>query len=218
MVDDFTTRKADLERAWEPLTDEHERQLERAEGTFERFANGESVDPLAIVGAYRSGKTQLLYHLFSQSWEQDIPAFYIGDPGQLLTEYAAADASDLNTWLQARIDDQLSAYVNDDPSEIPWFPNVPTETKRAFVQAHGDDLDPDEPVQTSLLFDEVEQSYRDFIRVMDKDDDNPLRKINDGLQDSIKVWSFGMISAFEFIGEADWGADARDPGSTARSR
>ncbi|WP_246986874.1 hypothetical protein [Halorientalis marina] len=205
MVDDFTTRKADLERAWEPLTDEHERQLERAEGTFERFANGESVDPLAIVGAYRSGKTQLLYHLFSQSWEQDIPAFYIGDPGQLLTEYAAADASDLNTWLQARIDDQLSAYVNDDPSEIPWFPNVPTETKRAFVQAHGDDLDPDEPVQTALLFDEVEQSYRDFIRVMDKDDDNPLRKINDGLQDSIKVWSFGMISAFEFIGEADWG-------------
>jgi hypothetical protein len=202
---DITTRKANLGRAWEPLTEEHERQLDRAEGTFDRFGDGESVDPLAIVGAYRSGKTQLLYHLFGQSWERDIPAFYIGDPGQLLSAYAAADESDLNTWLQGRIDEQLTAYANDEPSAVSWFPNVPTETKQAFVQSHGNDVSVDQPVRTALLFDEVEQSYREFIRVMDKDDDNPLRKINDGLQDSIKVWSFGMLSAFEFIGEADWG-------------
>jgi hypothetical protein len=205
VTDSITTRKAKLDRAWEPLTDEHERQLERAERSFDRFESGESVDPLAIVGAYRSGKTQLLYHLFSESWERNIPAFYIGDPGEMLTAFAAADESDLNTWLQGRIDDQLAAYVDDEPADIPWFPNVPTETKRAFVQAHGNDVAVDQPVQTALLFDEVEQSYREFIRVMDKDDDNPLRKINDGLQDSIKIWSFGMISAFEFIGEADWG-------------
>lgn len=205
MTGNITTRKAKLDRAWEPLTDEHERQLERAERSFDHFESGESVDPLAIVGAYRSGKTQLLYHLFAQSWERGVPAFYIGDPGEMLTAFAAADESDLNTWLQGRIDDHLAAYVDDDPSEVSWFPNVPTETKQAFVQTHGNDIAVDGPVRTALLFDEVEQSYREFIRVMDKDDDNPLRKINDGLQDSIKIWSFGMLSAFEFIGEADWG-------------
>ncbi|WP_324665877.1 hypothetical protein [Haloarcula sediminis] len=199
------TRKASLERAWEPLTDEHERQLRRAEETFEHFENGQSVDPLALVGAYRSGKTQLLYHLFRRSWERGIPAFYIGDPGAMLTEFASTDETDLNTWLQSRIDEQLAAYADDEVTGVAWFPNVDSDSKREFVESHGTDIDSSTSVRTALFFDEVEQSYREFIRVMDKDDDNPLRKINDGLQDSVKVWSFGMISAFEFIGEADWG-------------
>jgi len=205
METDQRTRKATLGQEWRPLTDEHERQLDRAEETFDRFVDGRPVDPLALVGAYRSGKTQLLYHLFDESWEHGIPAFYVGDPGELLTEFAAADETDLNEWLQSRIDEQLAAYAEGRASDVQWFPNVDTESKREFVKARSSEITTDGPVRTALLFDEVEQSYRAFIRAMDKDDDNPLRKINDGLQDSIKVWSFGMISAFEFIGEADWG-------------
>lgn len=199
------TRKASLDRVWQPLTDEHKDQLERAEDTIADFGRGEVVDPLAIVGAYRSGKTQLLYHLFNTAWEQGIPAFYISDPGKMMTSFAAADETDLNDWIRSEIDIQLAAYASGRSEDVLWFPNVSTQTKERFVGDRGGAIDTDETVRTALLFDEVEQSYKEFIRVLDKDDKNPLRKINDGLQDSVKVWSFGMISAFEFIGEADWG-------------
>lgn len=202
------TRKAQLDREWEPLTEEHEYQLNRIlgdEGTFTAFEEGETVDPLAIVGAYRSGKTQLLYHLFNEAWNRGTPAFYVGDPGSMLSDFQESGAAELDKWIERRIEEQLAAYEDGDVDAIEWFPNVDSETKQSFVAEHGDFDTTDQTVQTALLFDEVEQSYRDFIQAVDKDDDNPLRKINDSLQDTVKVWSFGMISAFEFIGEADWG-------------
>lgn len=199
------TRKASLDREWRPLTDEHERHLSRAEESFTSFENGNAVDPLALVGAYRSGKTQLIYHLFNDAWDRGIPAFYIGDPGEMLAEFSDSDEKNLNEWIQSQIDEQLTAYNENNPDGINWFPNVDTESKQKFVEKHANDLNVEGTVKTALFFDEVEQSYQDFIKAMDQDDSNPLRKINDGLQDSIKIWSFGMISAFEFIGEADWG-------------
>ncbi|WP_226483088.1 hypothetical protein [Natrinema amylolyticum] len=205
MGNTMDTRKASLDREWRPLTDEHDRHLSRAEESFTAFEDGNAVDPLALVGAYRSGKTQLIYHLFNDSWDRGIPAFYIGDPGEMLTQFSNSEESNLNKWIQDRIDEQLTAYTENNPDGINWFPNVDTESKQVFVEKHADDVNVDGTVKTALFFDEVEQSYQDFIKAMDQDDDNPLRKINDGLQDSIKIWSFGMISAFEFIGEADWG-------------
>lgn len=199
------TRKAQLGREWQALTPEHERQLESTMASFDAFEAGETVDPLSIVGAYRSGKTQLIYHLFTNTWERGIPAFYIGDPGAMLSNYQESGYSQLHEWIADRIDEQLEAYAAGDADAIDWFPNVDSESKQAFIDRHGE-VDPAaDNTKTALFFDEVEQSYRDFIQAMDKDDDNPLRKINDNLQDTIKVWSFGMISAFEFIGEADWG-------------
>jgi hypothetical protein len=199
------TRKASLDRDWQPLTNKHEEELERAENTIAEFGRGGVVDPIAIVGAYRSGKTQLLYHLFETAWEREIPAFYISDPGEMIASFASEDETDLNEWIRSEINDQLEAYDAGRPKDVRWFPNVSAQRKEDFVSEHGGDIDIDETVRTALLFDEVEQSYQDFIQVLDKDDKNPLRKINDGLQDTVKIWSFGMISAFEFIGEADWG-------------
>ena len=199
------TRKASLTREWAALTDDHERELERAFSSFDQFQSGEPVDPLALVGAYRSGKTQLIYHLFNEAWDRGIPAFYVGDPGSMLEKFEASGETDLNEWIDAQIQAQLEAYENGSESEINWFPNIDSDSKRAFVEEHSDLVASSESPHTALFFDEVEQSYRAFIHATDKDDDNPLRKINDGLQDCIKVWSFGMISAFEFIGEADWG-------------
>lgn len=199
------TRKAQLGREWEAHTDDHKRELGRAEDSFDAFDEGETVDPLAIVGAFRSGKTQLMYHLFDWSWDRGIPAFYIGDPGAMLTNFEESDVAQLDDWIEQRIEEQLEAFVDGDPDEINWFPNVNSASKEDFVTERPAFESADDVEKTALFFDEVEQSYRDFMRVMDKDDHNPLRKINDSLQDSIKVWSFGMISAFEFIGEADWG-------------
>lgn len=205
MGNTMDTRKASLDREWRPLTDEHERHLSRAEESFTAFEDGDAVDPLALVGAYRSGKTQLIYHFFNNSWDRGIPAFYIGDPGEMLTQFGNSKESNLNEWIQDQIDEQLTAYTENNPERIHWFPNIDSESKQEFVEKHANDINLDGTAKTALFFDEVEQSYQDFIKAMDKDDGNPLRKINDGLQDSIKIWSFGMISAFEFIGEADWG-------------
>lgn len=199
------TRKAQLGRKWQAHTDDHERELGRAEGSFDTFEQGETVDPLAIVGAFRSGKTQLMYHLFDRSWDRGIPAFYIGDPGSMLSDFEESDISQLDDWIEMRIDEQLDAYANGNADGVDWFPNVSSRNKKEFVDSRPEFDSSEDIEKTALFFDEVEQSYRAFMRVMDKDDSNPLRKINDSLQDSIKVWSFGMISAFEFIGEADWG-------------
>jgi len=199
------SRKASLGREWQPLTDDHRRELERAHESFDTFQDGRTIDPLALVGAYRSGKTQLIYHLFENSWDRGIPAFYIGDPGAMLDSYLSSDSDTLNEWLEQQIDTQLDAYAENRPDDVHWFPNVDSETKQDYVADYSESIEGAEVQRTALFFDEVEQSYRAFIRAMDKDDDNPLRKINDGLQDCMKVWSFGMISAFEFIGEADWG-------------
>lgn len=199
------TRKAQLGREWRAHTDDHERELSRAEESFDAFKAGETVDPLAIVGAFRSGKTQLMYHLFDRSWDQNIPAFYIGDPGAMLEQFEQSDIQQLDDWIEFRIDEQLTAYTEGDADGVDWFPNIDSASKQDFVDSRPEFNSSSEVEKTALFFDEVEQSYRAFMRVMDKDDDNPLRKINDSLQDSIKVWSFGMISAFEFIGEADWG-------------
>ncbi|WP_138007108.1 hypothetical protein [Halalkalirubrum salinum] len=199
------TRKAQLGRKWQAHTDHHGRELARAEESFDAFKRGETVDPLAIVGAFRSGKTQLIYHLFDRSWNQNIPAFYIGDPGAMLEEFEQDDIQQLDHWIEHRIDEQLDAYAEGDADGIDWFPNIDSASKQEFVDSRPEFDSSSEVEQTALFFDEVEQSYRAFMRVMGQDDDNPLRKINDSLQDSIKIWSFGMISAFEFIGEADWG-------------
>ena len=199
------TRKAQLGREWQAHTDDHKRELGRAEESFDAFKTGETVDPLAIVGAFRSGKTQLMYHLFDRSWNQDIPAFYVGDPGSMLEEFEQSEIQQLDDWIESRIDEQLDAYAKGDAEGVDWFPNVDSASKQEFVDSRPEFESSSDVKKTALFFDEVEQSYRAFISVMDKDDDNPLRKINDSLQDSIKVWSFGMISAFEFIGEADWG-------------
>lgn len=211
------TRKAQLGKRWRALTPEHQYQLERIlgggdgyedadeVGTFTQFQRGETVDPLALVGAYRSGKTQLLYYLFDEAWKRQMPAFYVGDPGSMLERFDESDLDELDEWIEHRIDEQLEAYRDGDPEGVEWFPNVDSQTKQEYVDEYGELVPDDGMIQTAVLFDEVEQSYRNFIKSMDKDDDNPLRKINDNLQDTVKVWSFGMISAFEFIGEADWG-------------
>lgn len=199
------SRKASLGREWQALTDDHERGLNRANESFDKFQSGSTVDPLALVGAYRSGKTQLIYHLFENSWARGIPAFYIGDPGAMLDSYINSKYNIINDWIKAEIDTQLGAYAENRPNDVDWFPNIDSETKQNYIAEYSESIQETDIQRTALFFDEVEQSYRAFIRAMDKDDDNPLRQINDGLQDCMKLWSFGMISAFEFIGEADWG-------------
>lgn len=200
------TRLPELERVWWTPTEEHETQLRRLEESFEEFNSGQQVDPLAIVGAYRSGKTQLMYHMFRESWDMGIPAIYIGNPKSMLNRFQESGEASIVSWLEEEMEAQLEALVNRDFEAIEWFPNAPSEQKEQWIEDHiPSDFDLEGTQRRALFVDELEQSYEQFLSTLDTDDENPLRIISDDLTDVIKVWGFGMLSAYEFIGEADIG-------------
>lgn len=199
------TRSADLTREWEPLTCAHEQALSNFRESYDELLAGESPDPLAIVGAYRSGKTQLMYQMFREAWDRDIGAIYVSDPGDLLNEFENATETDITEWLSNRIEEEVAAYVTQDPENVTWFPNASSEQKAEWLDTYvtvdsAADID-----KYAIFIDEVEQHYEEFLEAIETDDSNPLRVINDEVADTLKVWSFGMLSAYEFIGEADWG-------------
>lgn len=199
------SRSADLTREWEPLTPAHEQALSNFHGSYDELLAGESPDPLAIVGAYRSGKTQLMYQMFREAWDRNIGAIYVSDPGDLLSEFEDAAEEDIAVWLSDRIEQEVSAYITQDPDNVTWFPNASSEQKDEWLDTwvtvdSAADID-----KYAIFIDEVEQHYENFLEAIETDDSNPLRIINDEVPDTLKVWSFGMLSAYEFIGEADWG-------------
>ncbi len=200
----MVSRNADLHREWEDITTAHEDVIDDYRSSFDKLIGGDSPDPLAVVGAYGSGKTQLMYQIFREAWERDIGAVYIGDPGKLLSEFEDAAESKIERWLEQRIQEEIEYYVRGDPEEVTWFPNTEPEQKRDWLETMVTVDDPSNITKYTILVDEVEQHYEDFLAAIETDDDNPLRVINDEVPNTLKVWSFGMLSAYEFLGEADW--------------
>ena len=197
-------RNAELTRTWEAITPAHEQVIADYRESFSTLSSGEQPDPLAVVGAYGSGKTQLLYQIFNEAWENNIGAVYIGDPGKLLDEFDNSDTIQIESWLENRIHEEIEHFVNRDTENISWFPNTTLEHKQEWLDTYVTVDDPDDVTKYAVLVDEVEQHYEDFLAAVETDDDNPLRVINDEVPDTLKVWSFGMLSAYEFLGEADW--------------
>ena len=200
----MVSRNADLYREWEPITEPHEAVIEDYRASFTELLDNQSPDPLAVVGAYGSGKTQLMYQIFREAWEQNIGAVYVGDPGKLLSEFEAASESAIEVWLEERIQEEVTRYISGSPEDVSWFPNTEPEQKAEWLDTAVTVDDPSNISKYAILVDEVEQHYEDFLAVVETDDDNPLRVINDEVPNTLKVWSFGMLSAYEFLGEADW--------------
>lgn len=200
----MVSRNADLYQEWVPITDSHEAVIEDYRDSFTELSDNKSPDPLAVVGAYGSGKTQLMYQIFREAWEQNIGAVYVGDPGKLLSEFESAAESKIEVWLEERIQEEVGHYISGSPEDVSWFPNAEPEQKAEWLDTTMTVDDPDDISKYAILVDEVEQHYEDFLAVVETDDDNPLRVINDEVTNTLKLWSFGMLSAYEFLGEADW--------------
>lgn len=165
------------------------------------FEAGESITPLAVVGPYGSGKTQFLYEIYRKSWQQGIPAVYT-DLKTILEGYKEADDDISATeWIEEEIDEQVSKFNANGNAD--WVPHFRTEANREeFI----DEFLPEDSIDTNkrvLLIDEVEQKYTKFDEYFDTDDKNPLREVLDGLSDVFQAWSFGLVSAYEILGEAD---------------
>ena len=71
-----------MEPRWKDLSNEHSERRARAESAIKLYSEGKSPQPLAVVGGFRTGKTELLYHCFRYGWSLGTPALYITLKGQ----------------------------------------------------------------------------------------------------------------------------------------
>lgn len=72
MDHEILSYEADIDREFEGLTEKHKTIKSQLETTLSSYFKGAKVKPVTIQGPYRSGKTQLLYHLFKFGWEKDV--------------------------------------------------------------------------------------------------------------------------------------------------
>jgi hypothetical protein len=194
--------QADPLKPWNvDLSDQHRVIQERVQGSISEIASGESIPPHAVVGPYGSGKTQFLYEAYRLSWEQNIPALYTDLKGLLDEFQRQDDISSLSEWIHHKISEQRETLIEGEEPE--WIPDFKTtEDREQFFSENVsiEDIDSD---FTVLLIDEIEQSYTKLDEEIGTDDDNPLRVILDKLTNVFQIWSFGLVSAYEVLGEAD---------------
>ncbi len=195
-------RTATPTATWETeYTDEHKRIKDTVIGNIESVAEGGQEDPLAVVGPYGSGKTQLLYEAFQIAWKQGIPALYT-DARTLFREFEEADESGIEEWLEDRIQEQVHSIR--DTNQADWLPSYSTATDRnENISELSENVDFDSIDTCVLLIDEVEQAYEKLGEQIETDDDNALRVILDDVEGVYQIWSFGLVSAYEILGEAD---------------
>lgn len=194
-------RQASPENQWRDLTEEHEEIKEEIDSAIDNIQNETPQDPLAIVGPYRTGKTQLLYTAFRDAWERGTPALYT-DAKSIISEFKNhEDESDIAQWLEDRIADQIQDLNSGEA--VDWLPNWNFDENREewLSDIQSRNLDDDAPVL--LLVDEIEQSYAQFREADFVDDANPIRILLDDTSGVYQVWAFGLVAAYE-LGEADY--------------
>lgn len=155
-----------------------------------------------MVGPYGSGKTQFLYHIFDFAWKLSVPAVFVEHAGQILKDFKSSGENDIVNWLDAEIARQLDAIRLKQYDRVTWFPSY--VNKHEKINEFSQKLSEFErPYRCVLLVDELEQAYGEFLKTIPTSDYSPLRVILDSLQNAFMIWSFGLLSAYEFIGGAD---------------
>ncbi|MFD1599339.1 hypothetical protein [Halobellus rarus] len=194
-------RQATPTKNWKDITDDHKKTREVVEQKISTVAEGGEADPLAVVGPYRCGKTQLLYHSFDFCWENGLPALYT-DAKSIFKEFEKSESEDIAKWLSQRTTTQVQALI--EGKDADWLPNWEREEDRlAWLKDVVNEGSFDENYAV-LLVDEVEQAYTDLRSKDLVDDENPLRIILDDTEGVYQLWAFGLVSAYEFLGEADY--------------
>ncbi|MFC4406409.1 hypothetical protein [Haloarchaeobius iranensis] len=197
MPDEFS---ADPTREWDvSLSQRHEKLDRELDEMLDTFSEGGGVNPVAVVGPYGAGKTQYLYEVCRRGWTKGLPALYT-DLKTILDAHESSEQP-ITSWLEEKIEEETDKIISGDDSE--WLPEFrTTERKNEFYESFIDQSDTVADKRI-LLIDEVEQKYEKLDDYLGVDDENPLRDILDGLTDVFQVWSFGLVSAYELIGEAD---------------
>ena len=197
MTDEFN---ADPTRPWDTTLSERHREIdEDLDEKLNDFVAGNEYNPLAVVGPYGAGKTQFLYEVLRRGWSRNIPALYT-DLKTILDAHEDADKP-IVEWIEEKTTEEIKKLQQGERSD--WLPDFRySDRENEFYDEfiRGSDFSTEKRI---LLIDEVEQKYEELDEYMGVDDTNPLRDILDNLTDIFQAWSFGLVSAYEVIGEAD---------------
>lgn len=195
-------RQASPENEWRNFTPDHSDTLNGVLSAIDDVSNGVERDPIAVIGPYRTGKTQMLYEIFNKCWvEKGVPALYT-DANSILNRYEDYQGQmDIAGWLSEEVASQTEDLT--EGNDVPWLPRWSQIEKREKQLDSIRQIEGDFSETTVLLVDEIEQAYKklrsgDFV-----DDDNPLRVLLDETSGIYQIWAFGLVAAYE-LGEADY--------------
>lgn len=196
-------RQASPRNEWKEYTEEHGKILRYLEQAVTDIKNKEERDPVALVGPYRTGKTQLLYEIFTYAWEEkQTPALYTSANNIFRKfEHRSEEDKDIATWLSEEVTRQAEALANGEA--VDWLPNWDSPEQRDEFLSSVNSSDIDNTANAILLVDEIEQAYTTLREGDFVDDDNPLRVLLDDTTGVFQIWAFGLVSAYE-LGEADY--------------
>jgi|GEM_PF-2569617 len=209
---------------WIDLSEQHKNVRERLETALANFADGQGASVPSIVGAYGSGKSELMAWGFRYCWrELRIPAFIL-NAESLIRQLP-------ETMSPAQFADAVGVFVQDHmirlgehletgslPDGICLSTDMrPSESPLSYLRELFEDWTLSTEVINSILnkgrgvlfIDEIEQQYSALLERVEANDRAPLRemlqRLGNGQESYYVVLSFGLTSAYEAIG----GADAR---------
>lgn len=210
---------------WVDLSEEHKRVKTQLTEALSNFKNHLNAPASSIVGAYGSGKSELMCWAFKYCWtELRLPALIInfesllnGLPDHPInpSEFAAYISNFVSNQLEGlrssleladRPKDQCLAYdLRPDETTLHYLRDLfqnPELTEQDAQLILGQK-------RAVLFLDEIEQKYAELSQRIKSDDQAPLRetleKVEKGLVPYYLVMSFALTSAYE----ATRGADIR---------
>jgi len=206
---------------WVDLSDQHKIARQQLESRLQDYFAGKAVPPLAIVGAFGSGKSELMSIGFRLAWENEFPAFWLNLEDLLSFMPEHLTPKEFTAWLDQKVMEQvkilkecisgknrLGELFLPRPREVQtvsdYFSWLQIPLERAQNAANK---------TLSLLFlDEMEAHYTDLLDRVPSDDRAPLRVLQQAVAQKetpfFLVMSFGLASAYEALS----GAEARRRG------
>ncbi len=188
--------KASMEVNWVPLSEQHAKVWERLEGHIAQYVGGnKDVPRIALVGAYRQGKTQLLFEAMKSAAQKGAVAIYThGDVLVRLIESSVGKEgkilpSDLPTLITRTITTDLQAVLDGRETQIIHPDGI------EFIKAHtATDLNEHPRI---LMVDELEQAYESLQQKVETSDRNPIRSLLDA-RDFYAILAFAPRSIYEY--------------------
>ena len=208
---------------WIDLSEQHLAVRERLQRSLARFAQGEGAPVPSIVGAYGSGKSELMAWGFRHCWcELGVPAFVLNAESLLKRLPSSMSPTQFSVEVAAYVQGQLALLDKQlegtDPEGLHLATDMrPGESALTYLRELFDDrtLSPEmirallQAGRGVLFIDEIEQQYSELLDRVEANDRAPLRemlqRLGNGQENYYVVLSFGLTSAYEAIG----GADAR---------
>lgn len=188
--------RASLQTRWVPLSEQHQKCSERIKEYLAQYINGNvNVPRISIVGAYRQGKTQLLFHILKAVLEKGGIAVY-------------THADLLVKLIESKVGEKGKIHPSD-------LPQLVRETIFSDIKSilggqqptlvHQDAVDylkkylPEEQINKPLvlLIDELEQAYEPLQSKIETSDRNPIRSLLDA-SDIYTVLAFAPRSIYEY--------------------